>query len=132
MKSFLVLSLCLYTSMFAMAQSNNIERDLNALSKDVGGAGNGGGQIALEVGRAVNNMALQNGVANIPGFASSYRILVGDYNFCDNLASVCDIAARFYPLHKALLVDKKTWVTLSNEEKLVKLEVIVGEIDRAR
>ncbi|MFY7994305.1 MAG: hypothetical protein ACOVP4_13490 [Bacteriovoracaceae bacterium] len=110
---------------------SNIDRDL-ALLRDIGGAGNGGGGLALNISQAINRMAIEFGVKDIRSFSKSYRVLVGDYSFCDQINEGCSIAAKYFSDHKALLVDKKTWVTLSPEERIIRLELLMREIESAR
>lgn len=127
--------LCLIFLMagFSFAQTqkeSTIQRDLRLLRG--GGAGNGGGSLALNITASINSIALQQRIRDLGQFRSSYTTLVGGYQFCGDDVENCQISIKFYPSHKAVLVDKKGWNQLEGEEQTAKLEEIVREIDEAR
>jgi len=135
MKSFLVIFILICASVPAWSQADNIKRDLKLLDgpgDSVGGAGNGGGGLAINISQTVNRIAMHMGLKDIRGFSKSYRLLIGDYNFCGQNIKNCDTSVQFFSSHRALLIDKKTWVKLTNDEKLMNLEMMVREIDNAR
>jgi len=91
----------------------NIEESINSLNL-VGGAGNGGGGIALQIARKVNRLALHRGYNHI---STDLKVLVGKYNFCSDLMPDCKITARFYSGYQILLVDHDNWFKLDNNQR---------------
>ncbi|OFZ26704.1 MAG: hypothetical protein A2381_17075 [Bdellovibrionales bacterium RIFOXYB1_FULL_37_110] len=117
MKNCFIILLVMILTPITMASSlgidPNIEESLGTLSL-VGGAGNGGGSIALQIARDVNRLALRRGYNHI---STDLKVLVGKYNFCSDLKPNCNITARFYSGYQILLVDHNNWVKLDDNQR---------------
>ncbi|MDH4468905.1 MAG: hypothetical protein QE271_12670 [Bacteriovoracaceae bacterium] len=112
-------------SLFAQVVDPNVVSDLRRLktSEEIGGAGNGGGALALAITRELNLTALNSGI-DLVRLRSRYSLLVGNYNFEEGFSR----AAHYYKNEHALLVNQSSWELLSTEEKNNLLLSLVQQI----
>lgn len=128
--TFLLASLCVS----ATASPPNDPRIVATLRKfrgggGVGGAGNGGGRLALGISRRVNARIFQLADPSSEGRRVDYRIAVGSYDFCwdDRPAGRCETIQRFYPVESAFLVDRDGWLEATPESQSILIDSMARE-----
>ncbi len=134
MKILTIFLLFLSFNAFSQSRDSKIQEQLIAFS--VGGAGNGGTDLAMQITRALN----REGILKNLDIRGKYKIAIGDYNFCPDVYKFtshfmeltkemkCDIPAHFYPRYGILLIDKENWLAQSRNQFLKNLSKLVRMI----